>query len=1157
MAPARRDGRPVAGHPLDVAQVLDEEYRALYEADESEGARRPAPPLPGWLLREDQLVAPDRLVAYLRGVSVVARFFRDRLPEPTRGALAHGRPVTAADMVEGLNQLLRAPTLLYDETTLSEIRLDGDLQALTRGPLFGDDLQHVNRRLLERALPNEIVRIYDVRLRAVYERVHARARAQHDPPRSALCISGGGIRSATFGLGVMQGLAQLGLLDRFDYLSTVSGGGYVGSWFTSWIHRHPEGTPGVMRELVNAQPRSPVTPEPRPVHHLREYSNYLSPQLGMVSADTWTLLGIYLRNLVLNWTVLIPLLVAVLAVPRLILALMLLAPSSGWRWATLVVGFVLLATSVIYATVFRPSLEEHRTRLPSWLGRRESQDWFLVLCLGPLLLSAALLVAYWGWTASGMPRGSDWPVVADLAGLGAGLHVVTWVVAAFLLGRFELRELVVTVCTGLLAGALAGLLATKLLPDAPMHTYAEYYAVLGVPLFIGAFLLAATVFIGLLSRLATDEDREWWARFGAWALIGVVGWLVASALVILGPPLLFYSWTAVASSLSIGTIAGFVAVKLGKSGKTGSGTAGASLTSALMDHTATVAAPIALLVIAVLLSWATTAGIAALDANPWVPILKACRNWPVPAASAPWPLLTQPPRHAETLHCSPPWFVAGAIAGLVLLAFGASRFIDVNKFSLHAMYRARLVRAYLGASRLRRTPNPFTGFDPLDDLPLHEMRDEAFNPGSFSDPVALVARLKEPGPADKASRALRDLLSEGSRTLLRSHVAGAAPSSTLAQGLIEDLNRILDTVSLEKDPAFPIPARRRAAFQNGTSRARRNRVLLEEAYPTEIRRSPPPPRKPLHVINMALNVVGGHKLAWQERKAETFTATELHAGSYHLGYRRAYEYGGESPRGLTLGTAVAISGAAASPNMGYHSSPIVTFLMAMFNARLGWWLGNPGPHGQHTFRLASPRVNILPFLREALGMTDDDDSYVYLSDGGHFENLGLFEMVLRRCHLIVVSDAGCDPKCTLEDLANAIRKVRVDLGVPIEIDEELRIRPRATDATATAAPDSAVFAVATIKYSTVDREAVDGRLIYLKPAFYGREPVDVLNYGRAHAAFPHEPTSDQFFSESQFESYRQLGLHTIRTVPSPLITTDPRRPPATPPADSPRSTPRR
>ena len=140
------------------------------------------------------------------------------------------------------------------------------------------------------------------------------------------------------------------------------------SWFTSWIHRHPEGTPGVMRELVNAQPLSPVTPEPRPVHHLREYSNYLSPQLGMVSADTWTLLGIYLRNLVLNWTVLIPLLVAVLAVPRLILALMLLAPSSGWRWATLVVGFVLLATSVIYATVFRPSLEEHRARLPSWLG---------------------------------------------------------------------------------------------------------------------------------------------------------------------------------------------------------------------------------------------------------------------------------------------------------------------------------------------------------------------------------------------------------------------------------------------------------------------------------------------------------------------------------------------------------------------------------------------------------------------------------------------------------------------------------------------------------------------------------------------------------------------------------------------------------------------
>jgi hypothetical protein len=1123
LAPAIRRDRPAAGLPLDVAQVLDDEYRALYESD---GTADPAPPLPGWLRAEDQLLDPDRLVASLRGPSATARFFRRELPDRVQAVLAGDGRVTAAEVVAGLNELLAEPKLLYDETSLPELRLDGDLQALTAGPLDGDERLHINRRLLERAFPAEIKRAYDVRLRAIYARIHART--THAPPRSALCISGGGIRSATFGLGVLQGLARLEVLDGFDYLSTVSGGGYVGSWLTSWIHRHPGGTPGVMRELANPQPRSPVTPEPRPLHHLREYSNYLSPRLGMLSADTWTLLGTYLRNLILNWTVLIPLLVAALAVPRLTLSLALLAPGAGWRRATLAVGFVLLVLSVVYATLFRPSLEEHRGRLPAWLRRRESQGWFLVLCLAPLLLSAALLTTYWSWISNeGLVR-SDWRMTVILGVLGAGLHVVTWAISALLLRRLDIGELVVTASTGLLAGALAGLLATKVLPATPVWQYAEYYAVLAVPFFVAAFLLAATVFIGLVSRRATDEDREWWARFGAWALIVVVGWMAASAIVILGPPALLYSWTTLVSSLSIGTIAGFVAVQLGKSGRTEAGTGGTAAAAGLLDHAATVAAPIALVVIATLLSWATTAAIAALDANPWIPILRDCRNWPV--VEPPWPRLASPARHVEALHCSPAWFVAGGIALLVLLAFAASRFIDVNKFSLHAMYRARLVRAYLGASRLRRTPNPFTGFDPLDDLAMHEMRDEAFNPGSFADPVALLGRLKEPGAGDHASMTLQRLLSAETRAMLQSHEPGTEPSSTLAERLIEDLNRILDTVPLENRPAFQPPAAPRPPAGHGPSLARRNRALLERAYPREIRRSPPPPRKPLHVVNMALNLVGGHNLAWQERKAETFTATELHAGSYHLGYRRAYEYGGEAPRGLTLGTALAISGAAASPNMGYHSSPLVTFLMAMFNARLGWWLGNPGPHGRDTFRFASPRVSILPMLREALGMTDDDDSYVYLSDGGHFENLGLFEMVLRRCHLIVVSDAGCDPDCTFADLASAIRKVRVDLGVPIEFGERLRIRKRSADGSGAA--DAAVYAVGRIEYSAVDPDGVDGHLIYLKPCFYGNEPVDVLNYALANPVFPHEPTSDQFFSESQFESYRQLGLHTVQTIAS-------------------------
>src|SRR5687768_13598735 len=147
--------------------------------------------------------------------------------------------------------------------------------------------------------------------------------------RTALCLSGGGIRSATFGLGVLQGLAQHDLLDQFDYLSTVSGGGYIGSWLTAWIHRHPAGLTGVEAELRAAQ-ASRLEPEPAAVRHLRAFGNYLNPRSGLFSADSWTLIATYLRNLLLNWLVIVPLMLAALAVPRLVVALLVAEPP---QWA--------------------------------------------------------------------------------------------------------------------------------------------------------------------------------------------------------------------------------------------------------------------------------------------------------------------------------------------------------------------------------------------------------------------------------------------------------------------------------------------------------------------------------------------------------------------------------------------------------------------------------------------------------------------------------------------------------------------------------------------------------------------------------------------------------------------------------------------------------
>src|SRR4030095_3986698 len=137
--------------------------------------------------------------------------------------------------------------------------------------------------------------------------------------RAALCISGGGIRSATFGLGILQGLARCGLLEKLHYLSTVSGGGYIGSWLSAWIKNDPDGIRGVVEKLKR-RPDSTLKPEPPPIRNLRELSNHLAPRTGLTSVDFWALITTFVRNMFLNWLVLISWLAAAMMIPRLYLA---------------------------------------------------------------------------------------------------------------------------------------------------------------------------------------------------------------------------------------------------------------------------------------------------------------------------------------------------------------------------------------------------------------------------------------------------------------------------------------------------------------------------------------------------------------------------------------------------------------------------------------------------------------------------------------------------------------------------------------------------------------------------------------------------------------------------------------------------------------------
>jgi hypothetical protein len=321
---------------------------------------------------------------------------------------------------------------------------------------------------------------------------------------------------------------------------------------------------------------------------------------------------------------------------------------------------------------------------------------------------------------------------------------------------------------------------------------------------------------------------------------------------------------------------------------------------------------------------------------------------------------------------------------------------------------------------------------------------------------------------------------------------------------------------------------------------------------------------PFPIICTTLNLTFGEDLAWQERKAASFAFTPLYTG-YTVGWTsgkrgQKLSFNGFVPTynyafpegGINISSAVAISGAAASPNWGYHTNPATAFLMTMFDVRLGWWIRNPrklmGLAGAsplvrgHLTDRATPRFAPIQLVKELLGMTDDTSDYVYLSDGGHFDNMGLYELVRRRCYRILICDGEEDEKYVFEGLGNSIRKCRIDFGVEITLSnvKDIRLDP-------TSNYSHAHFATGTILYPeqgghTPSRE---GTILYLKLSLTGTnsytrgsedprplsaEPADILNYKLQHDTFPHDTTLNQWFTESQFESYRRLGAHVVEEL---------------------------
>jgi hypothetical protein len=915
---------------------------------------------------------------------------------------------------------------------------------------------------------------------------HVRGDRPPDEPLVGLALSGGGIRSACFGLGVLQALDKLKLFPHLDYVSTVSGGGYIGAWLQAAI--------------ANRRPRAIELKgeEPSEIRFLRAYSNYLTPKLGLFSGDTWAAVGNSLRNLILNFTILSLTLLAPLYLPWLAAAIFwTLVPDTSREAPLLVTAAALyvLAVAASIANTARPVRTRGGTKADASLADQFTV--YLTVIVPGLVATWLVSTVMWAWARDPAFTASASASVAAWAGLGyAGI----W--ALGVIGGFSWRRLkhrsnaaygrpsaaVVLVVSGGVAGALGtflmGLAIHALALEFDRSPHVWLAGLLAFPIAVLSLMLAVTAHIGLAGGAMSDETREWWGRVGGVQLLISLLFIVVGLLALVGPHIFLmlrteWQWlednqSAISALLSVVwaalTAAGVFA---GRSQQTATGEG-----NRLLELAGRVA-PIAfvfgyLFILAVFMHRVVPQFKIPTGADAGYTVYSLCQVEARMRAAAVSPVeaATAPSRADDGRSERAKWHVpcenhqalggtGDAIGGLLLvilasgtLAWLISRRVNLNEFSLHTFYRNRLVRCFLGASRAR-TPHPFTGFDDEDDLPL----------------AALAAT--RPG------------------------------------------ERI----------------------------------------------------RPYPIFNAAINLVGGKNLAWQERKAASFVFTPDYCGFEYrddddqppepkaaarrsaeelktqdsgvvspeaaaAGVKRLSAYAetrehADDPRSLTMGLAMATSGAAASPNMGYHSSPTLTFLMTVFNVRLGWWLRNPRYREVWTNGRAS--VSLRELLYELLGMTTDDKKWVYLSDGGHFENLGVYELVRRRCGLIIACDAGQDGAVTFEDLGNAIERCRADFGVDIEIDLA-NLRP---------GPDRRSewhCAIGTIRYDRVapanqnDPREVPGTLLYVKTSLTGDEPADILRYAAQHPAFPHESTNDQFFDESQFESYRALGYHAIEDV---------------------------
>lgn len=891
---------------------------------------------------------------------------------------------------QGLVRTMKAIEIIHDDKALL-LALQKNETPIPFETLFNEELDEITeaRRLRGIVNPQQIpppVIDLDPILRA--EKLELKG----------LAFSGGGIRSATFNLGILQKLAQKGFLPTFDYLSTVSGGGYIGSWLTSWIYRTGDIKKVVQRLDPKISP-DPMAAEVRPISWIRMFSNYLAPNSTIMSVDAWVVGITWLRNALINQVILFLGLFTILVAIHSSFDLWLIIRDQFKAENIINASLVILVIGSIFAGFGMHAYEpKHSPKSPYNIEKNK----YLPSVLLILAMLFGFVLSIWLSKAQ-YPADQFLPEIYQLK-LPIAVGFVCMMLVA-ILGRYDksknnTSQESIAKCYIFLSSVLAAISAVFLLVIlknwfSELSVTKTLYGfdlstvifIFGPPAVLEVIAISVVVRMVVMGRYFPDEKREWWGRMGAILHRTFLFWIILGVIVLMMP---------------------------------------APLKSAFAEWKVTLPAG---------LTWGATIGYGInLAFSPKVSGEKEHETSTYKKA-----IITVTP-YLFTIG----FLIGGVLLGdflknaylnnshlnhklnkliLILLLGGLTLFLSnragVNEFSLHYFYRNRLIRAYLGATRRRtdreNTENKFTGFDGGDDV--------------------LLANL-----------------------------------------------------------------------------------LSSKGY-----------TGPYPIINTTLNATIVSDQERQDRKAESFVFTPKYCGfdftrtrsaahsknrSYEFGYRETKKYTGAD--GPTLGTAMAISGAAVHPSTGYHSSAAIAFLLTVFNIRLGWWIGNPR---NTDWKEKEPRTGLFYLLKDMLGKTDTSANFVCLSDGGHFDNMGLYELIRRRCTYILLCDAEQDGQLTCEGLANAIRRCRIDFGVEIDLDlEKITKLDAGGFSSAHGVKGSITYMGDTTK---------KGVIVYVKACLTNNLSVDIKQYKSVNKDFPQESTADQFFDESQFESYRKLGFQSV------------------------------